>query len=55
MEKAETKVNLPITPMNTSTWGMDGVQGKEHTNIAYLNNTLFNLIQRVNELESRGD
>ena len=50
MEKPETKVKEPIQHMSISTWGMDGLDGRHHKNIARLNNAIFKITNRNPEL-----
>ena len=51
MEKAITEVKSPMERINTSSWGMNGTEIREHRNIAYLNNTILELTERIHELE----
>ena len=53
MEKAQTEVKSPMEHINTSSWGMNGVEIREHRNIAYLNNTILELTERISELEKK--
>ena len=53
MEKAQTEVTSPMEHMNTSSWGMNGEEIREHRNIAYLNNTILELVERISELEKK--
>ena len=53
MERAITEVKSPIEHINISSWGMNGTEIREHRNIAYLNNTILELIERISELEEK--
>jgi len=53
MPKAETIVRNPIEYISTSSWGMNGMEIIEHRNIAYLNNAIFELIEKVDKLENK--
>ena len=53
MPKVETIVRNPIEYISTSSWGMNGMEIIKHRNIAYLNNAIFELIEKVDELENK--
>ena len=49
----DSDVKNTIELMSTSTKGMDGWSGRKYLNIARLNNHIFNLEQRIRQLEYR--